>query len=286
MENEGRTYNMIPYNFDYYVPETTQEAIQLFRDLIQEGKSPMYFSGGTEIITLGRLNVLSTDAVIDLKDIPEYRELYFKQGELVIGGGQSLVDIERANMFPMLSATVRDIADHTARTKITVGGNICGNIYYREAVLPFLVTDSTVVIAKENRIEEIPINQIFQEQLKLSEGEFLLQLKTDQRFIEAPFVHIKRRRQWYTGYPLITIVSLKIGGQVRIAISGLYPYPFRSEEMEQILNQSHLPLSDRVNQAVHQLPSPFLTDTEGSSEYRLFVLKNVLLDILLELERG
>ena len=57
---------MIPYNFQYYQPTTIKEATNLFQSLLQENKSPIYFAGGTEVITLGRMNKIVTDAVIDI----------------------------------------------------------------------------------------------------------------------------------------------------------------------------------------------------------------------------
>ena len=62
---------MIPYDFEYYKPSSIQEALNLFVELNKTGRKPVYFSGGTEIITLGRLNLVTGDAVIDLKEIPE-----------------------------------------------------------------------------------------------------------------------------------------------------------------------------------------------------------------------
>ncbi|MGE8204855.1 FAD binding domain-containing protein [Heyndrickxia sp. NPDC080065] len=277
---------MATYDFDYYQPKSIQEATSLFHALKLEGKSPKYFSGGTEIITLGRLNVVYTDAVIDLKGIPEYEVLYSSESRLIVGGGLSIVQIEESNPFPLLSKTSSEIADHTSRTKITIGGNICAEIYYREAVLPFLLSDSILMIAGFDGIKFFPIHQVFDRYLHLNEGSFLVQVSTDRKFIEAPYVSIKRRRQWNTGYPLITVAALKIDNQIRVAISGLCPFPFRAFEMEEHLNNDQLTMDEKIEDAILHLPSPILNDTEGSSEYRLFVLKNILFDILIELEKG
>lgn len=120
---------MIPYDFDYYRPNSIQEALTMYQTLKHAGRKPMYFSGGTEIITLGRVDWVYTDAVIDLKGIPEYHVLFKSESRLILGAGLSLVQIEEANPFPLLSETASEIADHTARTKITLGGNICAQIF-------------------------------------------------------------------------------------------------------------------------------------------------------------
>lgn len=271
---------MLPFDFDYYKPATLQEAIELYQSLSRQGKKPMFFSGGTELITLGRIELLYTEAAIDLKDIPEVHVIQVTENQLILGSALSLTKIEEANIFPLLTKTVSEVADHTARGKITLGGNICAQIFYREAVLPFLLAESQAILAGPEGVREVPINDIFQEELKLKQGEVLVQLVTDKQAIDAPFTSIKRRQQWETGYPLITIAALAINNGVRVAISGLCPFPFRSLEVEAVLNNRQISIEERINQAVERVPQPILDDVEGSSNYRIFVLKNLLAEVM------
>ena len=171
---------------------------------------------------------------------------------MITGAANTLTNIEEVNLFPLLSKTVSEIADRTARNKITAGGNICGQIFYREAVLPFLLTDSQMVIAGSKGMKTVSINEIFNQRLLLERGEFLVQIKTDKSYLNQPFVSIKKRRQWNTGYPLITVAALKVNGMIRIAISGLTTYPFRSTQMEERLNNRGSSLDQRIDQAVHE----------------------------------
>ncbi|MFL6555677.1 MAG: FAD binding domain-containing protein [Bacillus sp. (in: firmicutes)] len=277
---------MLPFDFDYYKPATLKEAVDLYQYLDQGGKKPMFFSGGTELITLGRIDLAYTEAVIDLKDIPECKIMKVSGDHLLLGSTLSLTNIEEANLFPLLTKTVSEVADHTARVKISLGGNICARIFYRESVLPFLLSDSRVLIVGPDGKRMVPINEIFQEQLQLNKGEFLVQLATETRFITAPFISIKRRQQWETGYPLITIAALKLGQQIRVAISGLCPFPFRSIEMESALNKRELPVDSRIDEAFAKLPKPILDDVEGSAQYRRFVLRNLLLDVVATLDKS
>lgn len=275
---------LISYDFEYYLPLSIKEALQLFEDLHKDGKEPIYFSGGTEIITLGRLNTVTTGAVINIKHLRECQLFKIQQGDLVTGAANTLTTIEEVNLFPLLSKTVSEIADRTARNKITVGGNICGQIFYREAVLPFLLTDSQMVIASSSGIKTVSIHDVFNQRLLLERGEFLVQVVTDQSYLHQPFVSIKKRRQWNTGYPLITVAALKVKGLIRVAVSGLTTFPFRSTQMEEKLNNREMSWDQRIAQAIHTLQVPPLDDTEGSSRYRFFVLKNTLHDVLQQLE--
>ncbi|MFJ7727678.1 FAD binding domain-containing protein [Neobacillus sp. NPDC097160] len=276
---------MLPFDFDYYRPETLNEAVELYQYLDQQGKQPMFFSGGTELITLGRIDLAYTEAVIDIKGIAECRMMQESRDLVILGSALSLTTIEEANLFPLLTKTASEVADHTARGKITLGGNICARIFYREAVLPFLLADSQVLLIGPNRKRIVPINEIFHEQLGLESGEFLVQIATENRFIRAPFFSVKRRQQWDTGYPLLTIAALKINQQVRVGISGLCPFPFRSKEVEAALNNRGQSAEGRVTGAIAVLPQPILDDVEGSAEYRLFVLRNLLFDLLAALDR-
>lgn len=276
---------MLPFDFDYFKPATLKEAVDLYQYFEQQGNKPMFISGGTELITLGRINLVYTEAVIDLKEIAECNQMQFSEEYLVLGSALTLIAIEEANLFPLLTKTASEVADHTARGKITLGGNICAQIFYREAVLPFLLADSRVVSVGSEGVRVVPINEIFREQLQLKEGEFLVQIATEKRFIEAPFFTFKRRQQWDTGYPLITVAAVNIDNEIRIAVSGLCPYPFRSQEVEAALNKRGIQVEERVNGALALLPEPILDDVEGSTEYRLFVLQNLMYDVLATLER-
>lgn len=286
LENKGGVNLVLPFEFEYYKPHTLQEAVDLFRRLEQEGKQPMFFSGGTELITLGRINLAYTEAVIDIKEIPEVQMMQLSGDQLILGSALTLTKVEEANFFPLLTNTASEVADHTARGKITLGGNICARIFYREAVLPFLLADSQVVLAGPEGIRRVPINEIFHEELQLNPGEVLVQLVTEQRAIEAPFISIKRRQQWETGYPLITIAGIAINNRVRVAISGLCPFPFRSLEVEELLNDRQSSVEERIRKAVEILPQPILDDVEGSADYRLFVLRNLMFDVMNVLGSG
>src|SRR3954465_314260 len=120
---------MLAANIEYYRPTTMNEAVEQFFTLKKENKDPMYYSGGTEILTLGRLNLIQPGAVIDIKVIKETLSHEFHQDHFIFGASLPLTYIEESNVFPLLTQTSIGIADHTARNKITLGGNLCGEIF-------------------------------------------------------------------------------------------------------------------------------------------------------------
>ncbi len=269
---------MIPFDFDYYKPNSLQEAVQLHDSLRNKGKQPMYYSGGTEIITLGRIKQVYTDAVIDLKHIPETQILDRKHHHLVIGASQTLTRCIESDLFPLLSVTANEVADRTARNKITIGGNVCGAIFYREAVLPFLLSDCELVLAGPTGLRRASIHHVFKKEMKLETSECLVQFILDKSITSLPFYSKKVRKQGNVGYPLVTLAALKIEGAIRLAISGLTPYPFRAFQLEPLLNDPSKSLEERWLEARRALPQDILTDIEGSSEYRLFKLKQLVFE--------
>ncbi|TXK85138.1 xanthine dehydrogenase family protein subunit M [Paenibacillus sp. N3.4] len=275
---------MIPFDFEYYKPSSVQKAVELFRHLFAQGKNPMYFSGGTEMITWARVDTIHPGAVIDLKAIPECNVIEFQMNNLVIGSCVTLSALSAANPFPLLSETARGVADQTARNKITLGGNICGKIYYRETVLPLLLANSRIVIAGAQGMRAVSIHDVFIQRLRLEKGEFLVQIITDRGYLSLPFIHFKKRQIGNVGYPLVTVAALKKDRQIRTAYSGVCAFPFRSIEIEQVLNDTTMPLAARIEQAIGKLPAPVLTNAEGSAAYRKFVLKQTMADTVNILE--
>lgn len=275
---------MIPFDFEYFRPSSMKEAIRLFHQLDKEGKRPLYYGGGTEIITMGRLQQIITKAVIDLKDIPECNMCEWNGQKLILGATLTLTQVQEAKVFPLLGETAGRAADHTARNKITLGGNIAGKIIYKEAVLPFLLADSTFVIAGKEGIKYIRAQEAFIETLQLPKGEFLIQIITNQKYIEAPYYSVKKRQLEKIDYPLVTVAALKIDGNIRIACSGLCAFPFRSLEIEAVLNDRSIPVKKRIERALLHIPARILDDIRGSRDYRKFVLERVLYDMLIKLE--
>lgn len=281
---KGERKAMINFEFDYYRPSTMKEAVDTFTELRKEGKNPIYYAGGTEIICRARLKQMVFDAVIDIKEIPECNILEIKEGELLIGAAVTLAKISEAGAFPLLDEVCKSAADHTARDKITLGGNICGNTHYKEAILPFLVADSTAVIAGTDGTRRVPLNKVFDKSLQLEAGEFLVQLATDQDYLSLPYTSKKRTRFGKTDYPLVSMAAIKQNNEIRVALSGACDYPFRSREVEKQLSDRYYSIDKRIDKAIHQLPYPISNDLQGSAEYREFILTNMLFDALTTLE--
>ncbi|MDW0108451.1 FAD binding domain-containing protein [Sporosarcina aquimarina] len=274
---------MIAFDFKYFKPATAEETCETWNEVQRQGEKPMIFSGGTEIITFARVNKLYTDAVIDIKGIKECNVLELQENEIVIGAAVSLNKITDSKLFPLLGDTVKQIADRTSRNKITIGGNINSQLIYKEGVLPLLLVDAKVKLAKKKGEEVVPLQSIFDKELKMGPGEMLLQVIINASAVDLPYANIKRTKFSKVGYPVVSVAALVKDNQTRVAFSGVCSYPFRSHEVETILNDSKLTISERVEKVIGHLSSEIIDDLQGTKGYRIFVLRNILLDIAEEL---
>lgn len=286
---------MISFDFEYYRPSSIHEAVQTFGRLVSECKDPMYYAGGTQIISLSRANRIRPGAVVDIKGIPDCNVLEnqggaqggSQGGTIVIGAALSQNRVYESNTIPLLSKVLRRSADHTSRNRATIGGNICGKLPYRECALPFLLMDSRASVAGPNGLRCITMRELIDGASAgaagLGPGEFLVHVATDQVYASVPHVFIKKTRASKVDYPLVSVAAAQVDGRVRVAFGGLGAVPFRSTEVEDALNSPASSPAQRVDQAMQRLPSPIIDDIVGSAAYRGFVLRNVLLDIIAEL---
>ncbi|MGE4277927.1 MAG: xanthine dehydrogenase family protein subunit M [Lawsonibacter sp.] len=271
---------MIPFDFEYHRPDTIKEAADIFQNLDAAGKSPVYYGGGSELISMARVGNLSFGAVVDVKHIPECNVLDFDSENLYLGSALTLSKITESGYFPLVGKTAGRIADHTMQCKITFGGNLASSIIYREMVLPLLLTDARLRTAGLTGQKEYDIKQIFQERLLLPKGEFLLRAAVHKSFLQLPYFHVKKTKNEKIDYPLITAAGLKKDGVIRIAFSGLAAYPLRDAGVEAVLNDSALSFEQRAQKIVSALSGIILNDLSGSAEYRKYVLKNTIINVL------
>lgn len=270
---------MIPFDFAYYRPESLQQAINVYQEYETRGQQAMYYAGGSEIITMCRVGNIHPKAVIDIKNIPECKVLYQDNDYLHIGSVCTLHQISKSNLFPLLKLCCGRIADHTNQCRITIGGNICGSIIYRETCLALLLCDAEITIFGKDGFRRVRFDSAFHQTLQLQSGELLVSIHIPTWALTARHAHLKKTTNEKIDYPLLTAAALWKDSQIRIAFSGLYDYPVRSVEIENALNNSSLLVPQRIQEAI-RCAGQVRNDVEASAPYRLFVLQHTLEEMM------
>jgi CO/xanthine dehydrogenase FAD-binding subunit len=275
---------MISFDFEYCRPDTAEEAHGIFKKLAGSGKKPVYYGGGTEIISLSRSNQMEYNAVIDLKSILDCNVMAVRGSEIILGAALPLTQICETDIFPFFTDVARRAADHTSRNRITLGGNIASSLPYKEASMPLLVCDAEALVSGSQGKRRVPVQSIFDQTIQLNNDDFFVQFIIDSQYKSLTYKSIKRTRHGELEYPLVSAAAIKKEGKIRFSFSGICPQPFRSTQIENDLNNARLPSETRIANAIAHLPQNLMDDILGSAEYRKFVLANTLRAILDSLE--
>lgn len=266
---------MISFDFEFYRPEDVEEAVKLYKTLKEEGKKVLYYGGGTEIVTSFRKETVIADALIDLKGIETCKKHETDGDYIFFGSMLTLNEVIERNYFPLLSDICSKIADHTVRNALTLGGNICGRLPYRESAMAFMLADAHCVIATEVGTKEVEFNSIFDKRLVLKEGEFLVGIKVHKKSISDRYYNNRKVKSGTIDYPVIHLAMVENRGVIRAAFSGVTGFTFRSDTVDKLLSKTsnHEVISEEV---VTELEFPVRDDLRSSKEYRSMLLQKAL----------
>lgn len=275
---------MIGFDFDYYECFTPKEAITVYSRLAYNGESVHYYNGGTELITLADQAAIQFDAVVGVSKIPELQVFDIEDDKLYIGAANTMSYIaDDTNQYPLLSATCVNVADQTSRNKITIGGNLCSTLIYRNGILPLMVANAQVVVGNTEGIRVLPFHQVYDNGLLLSRSDLIIQFIVPVDQLHKPYYTKKIRKIGPFGYPTLALAVVNDDGYLRAAFSGITDNAFHSSRVDQALNNRQLPLNRRVENAIKAIPYPIITTLQGSAEYKRFLLRNQLTIALKEL---
>ena len=265
---------MIPFDFDYVLPCALHEAYGAWKEEADAGRSAAYYGGGTEIVTLARNGTVAPQCVVDLKGVPECSFSGEEGDRFVFGAACTLTKIVEGGLFPLLSAVCRGVADRTVRNRLTLGGNVCGRLPYREALLPFLCVGTVARVFGAEGLREAPLGEIFDKRLVLAEGEFLVSLIVEKTAVRLPYASCRKVRGGRVDYPVCTVAGTSNGDSVKLAVSGGWNFPVVAE-------CTRFTPPDTI---VESVPHAVKGDALAASDYRRALLRQAVETVLLSME--
>src|SRR5262245_48493400 len=115
---------MIPGKFDYFAPQTLDEAVSL----LSKHSDAKILSGGQSLIPLMKLRFASPAVLIDINRIPNLDYIQEADGSLRIGALVREADLEKSDLikkkYPIVFDTTEVIADPLVRNRATICGNV------------------------------------------------------------------------------------------------------------------------------------------------------------------
>lgn len=213
----------------YLQPQTVTETLEAFAAETLAGRKALWYSGGTEILSFLRKGTLKADTLIDLKALPAYTALEAREDGWHIGGGVPLNRLLAAEVPEVLKACIGPIADRTVRNRLTLAGNLCGRLPYREAVLPLWALEAEVTLAGPAGLIRKPLKEQFTRNMALPADSFLLEVGVPPRTPETPWGAVRKVRLGAVDYPVVHVLITGAPGDYTLCVSGLCPFPFRLE---------------------------------------------------------
>lgn len=319
---------MIPGDIVYLKPESAEEAVAAWAAAAAGGASsiagaagptPRYLAGGTEILTTARRSAAyAVGALVDIKAVPEAKAAGALPASLAgaawlgeaeatggapagaagvyFGAALPLAELEDGRLFPLLSNAARGIADRTTRNRLSLGGNVAGQLPYREAVLPLLAAgalgysalpgDASAAGEAKLRLVRWGLRSRFDKRLVLLPGELLLGFWVPKAATEARAAYVRKTRTGPIDYPLITLCALRTRSGAAWALGGAYPYPARSDGADLALAEALSASGDAraraLGRAAAALGEP-RSDQRASVEYRAALIALALQTVAEEL---
>ncbi|MDJ0497402.1 MAG: xanthine dehydrogenase family protein subunit M [Acidimicrobiia bacterium] len=265
---------MIAKEFEYRRPATLGEATHLLAD---HPGSVRVLAGGTDLVAWLRDDAVAPDLVVDIKDIPELRDIRLDGQTLHVGSLVTFTDLIESDLVhdhaPLLVEMAETVASPGIRNRATMVGNICSAVPSCDAGPVLLAYNTTVHVTGPNGSRSIDINDWFTglRETARTEDEVVTHLA-----IEVPKhggVYVKLMR--YAGEDLAqAAVGIVVYPNLdyRVAFGALAPTPIRSTAIEAELQGKELDdaLINRVVEMVPDEISP-ITDMRATAEYRTHI---------------
>ncbi len=261
--------------FDYYMPESLQEAYGLMEK--QKGRA-RYIAGGTDVIVRIKQRAIEPEALISLRHIQDLAGVHWK-GDLRLGGMTVFRDLERdekiARTFPALHQAVSVLANPQVRNVATLGGNLANAAPSADCAPPLLVLGATAEIEGPGGNREVPLEAFFEGPGRtcLDGTELLGAVRVPGREKGSGTAFLKTGRVSQDIALINAAAYVVMEGKVcrtcRLAAGAVAPVPLRLRKAEKAVEGREInpELLDEVKQVVEGEVSP-ITDVRTTAEYR------------------
>ena len=268
---------MKPPKFDYFAPETLEEALDL---MSRHGADARVLAGGQSLMPMLNFRLARPSVLVDLNRVPALAGIENGGGTLGIGAMTRQRDIEEsavvARAAPLLHEATRHIAHLPIRTRGTIGGSIANADPAAEDPAVAAALDATMICRSTRGERRIAAAVFFRDVLTTAlEADEIL---TAIEFPEPPragtgsaFAEISRREGDFALAGIAARITFE-GGKVseaRIAGCGIGPAPMRIAGAEAALLGSAADTAAvaAAARAVAEAADPH-GDVHASADYR------------------
>lgn len=146
----------------YLIPKNIEEAIGY---LCQYSGKAKVIAGGTDLMLWLKEEKIQANALIDITEIDELRNIAFTENEMIIGAAVTHAEIasneDIKKYFPSLSDGCRYVGSPQIRNIGTVGGNIVSAQPAADSAIPLIALDAVCEIFTQNGLRKAPLEELY-----------------------------------------------------------------------------------------------------------------------------
>jgi len=265
--------------FQYFKPATLDEASDI---LLQYGEEAKILNGGTDLLVRMRDKMIKPKVVVDIKDIPELKEIKYTEEEgLFIGAAVTMNEIVCSDIilekYKILAEAAHEVGSYQLRNRATVTGNVCNASPSGDTIAPLYVLSAKVKIFSKEGIKLVPIDDFILgvRKIALKPGEIVMGIQIPPVKGKKGGAYYKHSRRKDVDLATIGVAAFCNEGQWKIAYAAVAPTILRGHKAEEILNNldkidenTIIPAMDAAAEEV----SP-ISDVRASKEYRTEMIR-------------
>jgi len=268
---------MIPANFEYFAPQTLDEAIKL---IAQHGDDCKILSGGHSLVPILKLRLATPSVIIDIGRIKGLKEIKVDGNTIRIGALATHHAIATSNELkqrcPLLVETAAQIGDQQVRNRGTIGGSLTHADPASDYPAAILALGAEIVVRGAKGERTIKAADFFVDMLTsaVQPGEVVTEIRIPAPAQPKAAAYLKVS-QSASGFAVVGVAAqLNLEGgkckEVSIGVTGLAPKAFRAKSVEDALRGKALDEAT-INAAVGKADaeaSDAMEDIHASGEYR------------------
>jgi carbon-monoxide dehydrogenase medium subunit len=265
----------------YEAPHSLDQAVALLAGAQGEAK---VLAGGTDLLVQMKTEIVSPDIVIDIKHIPELREIKEEGGAFRIGAAVTGAELKEHPRLKALWPGIVEAANLIGSTQIqgraSMGGNLCNGSPAADSVPALIAASASASAVGPGGRRSIPVEDIMigPRRLSLAKGEivasFLLPAKA-ARTGDAYLRFIPRTEMDIAVVGCGICLTLDGGGTctaARVALGAVAPRPLLVAPAAAALIGSKVdePALAKLEEAARAACQP-IDDKRGTKQYRIEV---------------
>jgi len=261
---------MIPVAFEYFRPQTINEAV----GLLSQKEDVKILAGGHSLVPAMKFRLAQPKTIIDISRIADLSYIRETNSQIHIGAMTTHHLLESSDLLrqkcPLLSETAANIGDVQVRNRGSIGGSLAHADPAADWPAAILALEAELLISGPNNQRTIKATEFFVDimQTALQPNEILTEIRVPVTSKSVAYVKFAQKA---SGFAIAGVASWidKSKNSVRVGITGIAAKPYRATAVEQALEGR--PLSaDAISQAARkavQGADP-LNDMHASSAFR------------------